>query len=292
MNGKRLLGLTLLAAAVSGSPVHAEDSFQRFRGVLIDYFAEQGYLRVIVDRGYRVGDVVNVDGVNLFARAATCFPTLKPPAPVKATLPDVVRVDDAGMSFGLRLRQMFDSSAGADLARRIEIRFTDVTVASATLVELRAALDRKACPDIAPLVDGTMAPMQKNEHPYFVVSEVLVGQREARLEFARRADLSVKTKELMRVAASADIAVHAAGDGVVSLISKGPAPIALKPVTVPNVVKVASFVGGLRGSETATQMRWQPLECGSADACWKQLGPFADQVKAADPGLSLQDLDR
>ena len=291
MSGKRLLCLTLLAAAAA-SPASAEDSFQRFRGVLVDYFAEQGYLPVIVDRGYRVGDVVNVDGVNLFARATTCFPKLKVPAPVKSSLPDVVRVDDAGMSFGLRLRQMFDSSVGVDLARRIEIKFTEVSVTSVSLLELRAALDRKACPDIAPLVDGTLAPMQPNERPYFVVSEVLVGQREAKLEFARRADLAVKTQELMRVAATADQPVRASGDGVVNLVSKVAAPIALKPVTVPNVVKVASFAGGLRGSETGSELRWQAIDCATADTCWKQLGPFAEQLKSTGVSLSAQDLDR
>ena len=127
-----------------------------------------------------------VDGVNLYARSATCFPTLKVPPLVKSSLRDVVRIDGAGMSFGLKLRQMrqmFDSSVGADLARRIKIRFNDVTVVSVTLLDLRAALDRKACPDIAPLVDVTLAPMQPDQRPDFVNSEVLVGQREAKLKF-------------------------------------------------------------------------------------------------------------
>lgn len=291
MIDQRLLSLALLAAAAV-APARAEDSFQRFRSVLIDYFAEQSYLPVIVDRGYQIGDVVNVDGVNLFARAARCFPKLKVPAPVQSSLPDVVRIDDAGMSFGLRLRQLFDSSVGADLARRIEIKFTDVTVASVTLLDLRAALDRKACPDIAPLVDGTLAPLQPNQRPFFVVSEVLVGKREARLEFASRADLALKTKELMGQAVVADLAVRATGDGVVTLASKTAAPIALKPVTVPNVVKIASFSDGVRGSETESQLRWQPVECRSADTCWKQVGPFAEQVKAAEISLSPEELDR
>jgi len=291
MTGRWRWALALLTTCMA-LPASAEDSFQRFRNVLVDYFAEQGYVPVIVDRGYKVGDVVNVDGVNLFARASSCFPKLKVPAPVKTALPDVVRVDDAGMSFGLQLRQMFSSSVGADLARRIEIKFTDVSVSSVTLLDLRAALDRKACPDIAPLVDGTLAPMGPNQRPYFVVSEVIVGQREAKLEFASRADLAVKTKELMRYAASADVTVKAGNDGVVSLATKTAAPIALKPVTVPNVVKIASFSGGVRGSDTDAQTRWQAVDCGSTDACWKQVGPLAEQLKAADPKLSAQELDR
>jgi hypothetical protein len=291
MIGKRLLSPALIVAAAA-APARAEDSFQRFRSLLIDYFAEQGYLPVIVDRGYQVGDVVNVDGVNLFARAARCFPKLKVPTPVQASMPDVVRIDNAGMSFGLRLRQLFDSGAGADLARRIEIKFTDVTVASVTLLDLRAALDRTACPDIAPLVEGTLVPLQPNQRPFFVVSEVLVGKREARLEFASRADLALKTKELMSQAAMADLAVRATDAGVVTLSSKIAAPIALKPVTVPNVVKITSFSDGVRGSETESQLRWQPVECQSTDTCSEQIGPLVEQVKAAEISLSPQDLDR
>jgi hypothetical protein len=287
--GPLVLGALVAALA---QPANAEDSFQRFREVLIDYFAEQGYLPVIVDRGYRIGDVVNVDGVNLFARAATCFPKLKVPPPVKSSLPDVVRTDGAGLSFGLKLRQMFDSSVGGDLARRIEIKFSEVTVASVTLLDLRAALDRKACPQIAPLVDGTLAPLQPNQAPYFVVSEVMAGQREAKLEFANRADLAVKTKELARLAGSADLSVRASGDGTVSLASKVAGPIAIKPVTVPNVVRVASFAAGARGSESESQLQWQAVACGSVEACWKQVGPLAEQVKAAPLGLSQQELDR
>ena len=281
-----------LLAVCTALPAGADDSFKRFRNVLVDYFAEQGYVPVIVDNGYKIGDVVNLDGVNLFARASSCFPRLKIPPPVKTALPDVVRVDDAGMSFGLQLRQMFSSSVGAELARRIEIRFTDVSLSSVTLLDLRAALDRKACPEIAPLVDGTLAAMPPKQRPYFVVSEVIVGQREAKLEFASRADLALKTKELLRYAASADISVKAGNDGVVWLATKTAVPIALKPVTVPNVVKIASFGGGLRGGETDAQTRWQAVDCGSADACWKQVGPLAEQLKAADLKLSAQDLDR
>ena len=125
-----------------------------------------------------------------------------------------------------------------------------------------------------------------------MISEVLVGQREARLEFAHRADLAVKTKELARLAGSADLAVRGIGDGTVSLASKVAGPIAIKPVTVPNVVRVASFAGGVRGSESESQVRWQAVECTSGESCWKQVGPFAERVKAVQVGLSQEELDR
>ena len=56
---------------------------------------------------------------------------------------DVLETDAAGMSLGLRLWRMFDSSAGADLVRRVRIKFTDVTTVSAALLDLREALDRR-----------------------------------------------------------------------------------------------------------------------------------------------------
>jgi len=86
------------------------------------------------------------------------------------------------MSLGLRLRQIFDSSVGTDLARRLQISFTDVSITSVALLDLRDALDRGACPEIAPLVDGTLSALPKGEQPYFVVSEVMSGKRKARLE--------------------------------------------------------------------------------------------------------------
>src|SRR5207248_11139043 len=105
----------------------------------------------------------------------------KLPDPVKTSLPDAVHVYDIGMSFGLRLRQLFDTDVGADLVRRAQIRFSDVTAISVPLLELRDALDRAACPAIAPVVDGTLAPLEAEEKAFFVIGELLIGKREARL---------------------------------------------------------------------------------------------------------------
>ncbi len=290
MNNKT--GMSFLVLILAAAPVMAENSFQRFRSLLIDFFAEQGYIPVIVDRGYKLGDVVNIDGVNLYARGERCFPTLKVPSPVTSALPDVVRVDDAALSWGLRLRQIFNSSIGADLARRIEIKFSDVKVISVTLLELREALDRNACPEIAPLIDGTLAPLQSNERPYFVISEVMIGKREAQLEFASRADLAFKTKQLTGQVASTDLAVSTEGGGIVTLTNKTATLIAIKPVTVPNIVKIASFSNEFRGSETESLLQWQPIDCQPDGSCWNRFNPFAEQVKATDINLSPEDLER
>jgi hypothetical protein len=138
---------------------------------LVDYFASQNYVPVLVNRGYTVGDVVEVDGVNFYARASRCFPRLKLPEPVQTSLTDVLESNSVGMSFGLRLRQIFDSNAGADLVNRIRVKFSDVTVVSAARLDLRDALDRQACPEVAPLVDATITAVDRNRKPFFVVSE-------------------------------------------------------------------------------------------------------------------------
>src|SRR4051794_26302594 len=122
---KTFWSVLLSATVIACAPARGDSSFESFRKALIDYFEPESYLPVIVDRGYSIGDVVNIDGVNLYARAARCFPHLQVPDQVKTSLPGTVYAYDIGMSFGLRLRQLFDSQAGADLKRQVEIRFSD-----------------------------------------------------------------------------------------------------------------------------------------------------------------------
>jgi hypothetical protein len=287
----KILPAILISTVLAAAPAWGEDSVRAFRRALIDYFEPQGYVPVIVDRGYQIGDVVNIDGVDLWARAARCFPALKVPAPVKASIPDVVHVYDVGMSFGLRLKQLFSSRAGGDLMQRLEIRFTDVSNLSVALLDLRDALNRSACLDIAPLVDGTLAPLQPGQHPFFVVSELLMGKREARLQFATREDLELKTKEIARQFGDASLEVHGSNDGFVTLTSENLGPIAMKPVTIPKVVKVYSFQG-VRGEEEESKLKWQPVECRGDGTCSQQFSPFADLVRAAEPRLSNEELTR
>jgi hypothetical protein len=263
--------------------------FDRFRYALIDYFKGQNYFPVLVNRGYTVGDVINVDGVNFYARALRCFPKLKLPEPVASTLSDVVETDAAGMNFGLRLRRLFDSNAGSDLVRRIRIKFKDVTTVSTALLDLRDALDRRVCSDIAPLIDGTLIAVDRNRQPFFVVSEVVYGKREAELQLKASADLQAKAKGLASQIGDANLKMSASADGLVTLTSDAVVPIAVRPVTVPKVVMVSSF--DLRGGDGA-ELKWEPIDCSGGQACSKQFDALADLVKAYSPKLSTEELDQ
>src|SRR5271163_3033653 len=267
-----LAALTIFA---SGRGWAQQYEFDRFRNTLIDYFKQQNYFPVLVNRGYAVGDVVNVDGVNFYARAARCFPKLKLPDPVSAALSDVVETDAAGMNFGLRLRSLFGSSAGADLVRRIQLKFTDVTTVSAALLDLREALDRRVCSEIAPLIDGTITPVDKNQEPFFVVSEVVYGKREAKLQLNAGGDLQAKAERLGSQIGDANLKMTASTDGLVTLTSDVVVPIAVRPVTVPKVVLVSTF--DLRGAESA-QLKWEPVDCSAGQSCAAQFDAFADLV--------------
>jgi hypothetical protein len=176
--------LTALAISDAGRGLAQPNAFDSFRNALVDYFTPLNYVPVLVNRGYTVGDVIEVDGVNFYARTSRCFPRLKPPEPVQTSLTDVLETNSIGMNFGLRLRQIFDSSAGADLVNRIRIKFSDVTVVSVARLDLKDALDRQACPEITPLVDATITAADLNRKPFFVVSEVLSGKRQATLTLA------------------------------------------------------------------------------------------------------------
>ena len=112
---------------------------------------------VLVNRGY----VVEVDGVNFYARALRCFPRLKTPDPVQTALTDVFESSKADISLRMRLRQIFDS---ADFLNRIRIKFWDVTVISGARLDLKDALDRQACPEVAPLVHATVTAVDRNKN--------------------------------------------------------------------------------------------------------------------------------
>jgi hypothetical protein len=195
------------------------------------------------------------------------------------------------MNFGLRLQQLFDSGAGADLVRLVEIQFSDVTALSVALLDMRDALDRSACPDIAPLIDGTLQPLQPGQTAFFVVSEMLMGKREARLQFATNADLEAKTRQIARQVGDASLKVSASNEGGVTLKSEVVGPIAMKPVTIPKVVKLYSF-NDVRGYEEEPKVKWLPVACRADEGCSQQFGPFADLVRSASPPLSPEELDR
>jgi hypothetical protein len=282
--------LAVLAVLVTYSPSQSsaqQKEFERFRNALIDYFKGQNYIPVLVNRGYKIGDVINVDGVNFYARAERCFPKLKLPDPVPAALSDVVETDAAGMSVGLKLWRLLDSSVGADLVRRIRIKFTDVATVSAALLDLREALDRRVCSEIVPLVDGTVTSVDRNQEPFFVVSDVVYGKREAELELKAGADLHASADRLGRQIGDAKLKVTASSDGLVTLTSDAIVPIAVRPVTVPKVVLVSTF--DLRGAESA-ELKWEPVDCSAGQSCSQQFDAFADLVKAYPPTLSPKDL--
>ena len=265
-------------------------AFESFRNALIDYFTPQNYIPVLVNRGYTVGDVIEVDGVDFYARALRCFSRLKPPEPVQTALVNVFETNSVGMSFGLWLKQIFDSSAGADLVDQIRITFSDVTVVSVARRDLRDALDREACPEIAPLIDATITEVDRNKKPFFVVSEVLSGKRQATLTLADKANLRAKADRIAQQVGNAQVRVEVSTEGQITLKSDVVMPIALKPVTVPKVVLVGQF-RDLRGGEQV-QLKWDPLDCATGQTCAPLFNPFAELVKESEPHLSPEDLAR
>jgi hypothetical protein len=279
---------TVVAIACS-SPCWAQPSaVESFRNALIDYFAQLNFVPVLINRGYRVGDVVEADGVNFYARASRCFPRLRPPKPVHTALADVLQTNSAGVGFGLKLKQIFDSSAGADLVKRIQIKFSDVSVVSVARLDLKDALDRKACPEIAPLVDATIAEVDRNRRPAFVVSEVLSGKREATLTLADKANLHAEADRIAQLVTNAGVKIDVTADGLITLKSDVVMPIALKPVTVPKVVLIGQF-GNLMGGKEV-QLKWDPLDCATRQACAPLFDPFADLLKESKPMLRYEDI--
>jgi hypothetical protein len=265
------------------------DPVQRMRNVLIDYFQSQAYIPVIINRGYVVGDVVEMDGVNLHARAARCFPSLKLPPPVPASLPGFVETDTAGAGFLLGLRRLIEADADADLVKEVQIRYLDVSVVAAATMDFRDALDRTACPELVPLVMGTWSPIVKGQTPYFIVSEVLTGREEITVKVSDSSSASVQAAKIARIFASAKVTARAAAQNEVVLTTKDPIPIAVRPLTIPNVVQASAF--NLRGEETPPRVEWRPVTCTSDETCTKEFLPFAELMKAWKPDLTASQVN-
>jgi hypothetical protein len=290
----RCTAATAVAALVAlghATPARSQvNALESFRSALIDYFKVLNFVPVLVDRGYKTGDVIEADGVNLMARAAQCFPDLKEPPAVEQSLPSAVQTDSAAVSFGLKLRQLFDSNAGANLVKNIRLSFTEVTIVAVTRLDLMKALDRTACGDISALVDGTAVPVDRTWKPRFVVSEVMSGMREATLTFADNANLQAKLDKIAQEFGNAELTVRAGTDGAVTLKTSKRSVIAVKPVTVPQV-KLASFADPTRAG-TELDLKWEPLQCDTPQACRQLFDPFADLVKASKPVLEPSEVDK
>jgi hypothetical protein len=279
-----------LVAGAGGPAAPQEDALASFRNALIDYFAALNFVPVLVDRGYGVGDVIEADGVNLMARGSQCFPGLTPPAEVATPIPVVVKTNSAAVGFGLKLKQIFDSSAGADLVKNIQLKFDDVTVVAVTRFDLKEKLNRAACSDIASLVDGTVTPIDRNWKPRFVVSELLFGKREATLTFNDKANLQAKAEKITQQIGNAEVSVKVGADGTVTLKTNLKSVIALKPVTVPKVVLASLEVRG--GGDANVQLQWEPLDCTSSEACKVLFDPFAALLKSRQPQLDPAELEK
>ncbi len=268
----------------SGLTAAQQSGEERFRAALIEYFKPYQFFPVIVNLGYGLGDVIDIDGVTLLYRGSSCFPTLRAPTPRPQPLPDFVEVRDVGMSFGLRLRRLFDSSADIGLDRAIRIRFDDATVVVSTLADLRKTYSKAACPVIAPLLDGMPTPPPPGQHPYFIVGAVMYGKHEASLHSAGNGSVQASLHKVVSAVADASLKVNAQGGDSISLSSVVQVPIAIRPVTVPGLVKVGDFeVRGKGGVNPGDRWQWQANECPSSDtSCTQRFAEFA-QMMARTP---------
>jgi hypothetical protein len=241
----------------------------------------------MINRGYVVGDVIDIDGVNLYARSSRCFPALKLSPPAETTLEDAVELSSGGLSFALKLKQIFSSSAGADLNRKFKVKFSDVKIISSTRLDLKDAFDRAACPELAPLIDVSITAVDHKAKQFFIISELMYGKREASLELKGNENLAAAADNLAKVVGDASVKIEASGGGIVSVKSDALLPIAMKPMTVPKVIAVSDFKN-IRGE---ADIAWLPLECSKPKDCYAEFIPFAHLVGAFHPAFMSSELN-
>jgi hypothetical protein len=243
-----ILSLILLAVVPQAQSQEADE--ERLRTALIEYFRPYQFFPVLVNYGYTLGDVIDIDGVTLRYRGRDCFPSLKSPHPGPMSLFDDARINEAGINFGLRLRRLFGAAGDLGIDREIRIHFDDVTVVAATLKDIRSAYNRGACPELEPLLTGSIDTPRNGDHPYFIVSAIMFGKHTAVIRRAGSGRGTIEVQKVASLAGDANLQIQARGADEVSLTSRVAIPIAVKPVTVPKVVRIENFE--LRGVTTDT----------------------------------------
>jgi hypothetical protein len=129
---------------------------------------------------------------------------------------------------------------------------------------------------------------RSEQEPFFVISEVLSGKRQATLRLADKANLQAKADRIAQQVANAQVRVEVTGEGLITLkgderrcrtadrpqAGDGPAGRTCRPI------------------RRQVRLKWDPLDCATRQGCDSLFGPFADLMKQSKPSLSPEDLAR
>jgi len=142
--------------AASSTPPAAKDDLASFVEFERELLAPYHLIPIIIPRGERVGDNFDSETSTLIASADDCFPKLavrKQPG----QLPSITTYSERGLAAALGAAGVLDVSGDGNVKRLYTLSFRDVEVQTASVVQLRNAMDVKAaqeCEAIRPFLQA------------------------------------------------------------------------------------------------------------------------------------------
>jgi hypothetical protein len=149
---RTLVTFCLVFVAWSAAGAQSSDNLQETLAAVRSFFAELGYLPIIVPADEKVGDTYRFDGWRLVDRAENCFPGLADVASVETSVPLFVKTGKAQASILARISSLFSFGASAEMTDEITIHYRDVRKAQVTDNELRSAISTE-CPHIRNILE-------------------------------------------------------------------------------------------------------------------------------------------
>lgn len=238
--GSRCRAGTVMAALAFGCsqpiPTAAAQSVSTAQEQLIreyvDAFKPYGMIAVLISIGQEPGDVVERLGEELVHRRDECFSNLRT-RESPSSLPNFDLGASAALRLGLGLQQVGEADLRALGVNQVSLRFDQVTVQTVSQGELGQTINRRACPEVAQLIDRDPEALKRGN---FLVSQVFLARSIVKINRERSGG---GTFSLLRALAArfglpfrADGGVNLETAQAVELSSARPVPVAFRPAFI------------------------------------------------------------
>ena len=226
-----LLGTVIACGgrAQSGNAVQA-----RLIQEYVDAFKPHGMIAVLIPIGQEPGDVMDRLGEEFVHRRGECFPQLTA-RESPSRLPNLDLGVSTAVRLGLGLEQVGDTELKALGENQVLLRFDHVTVQTLSQGEMRQAIDRKACPEVASLIDKKPEAL---ENGTLLLGEVFRARSIVRVSRAQGGGGSFSLSGLRALATRFGLALKAEGGGeieaaqAIELSSAELVPVAFRPAFI------------------------------------------------------------
>ena len=226
-----LVDVPPLSAPVAQSAISLQGQLIR---EYLEAFKPHGMVAVLDPMGQEPGDVIDRLGEEFVHRRGECFSNLTAQQS-PSSLPNFDLGAAAAVRLGLGLPQVGDAELRAFGDDRVILRFDHVTVRTVSQGELRQAIDRRSCPEVARLIDKDPEALKEGT---FLLGEVFLARRIIRVNRAGGGGGTFSLSGLRALAARLGLRLRADGGGdleaaqTIELSSTEPLPVAFRPAFI------------------------------------------------------------